>query len=591
MKRIITIMAVLAAAISTAMAGNTEPLAKHIVLISLDGWASMGMDIADMPNAKTLMAEGSWTLKKRSVFPTASNKNWPSMFNGTGPELHGFYDPVREGSWGSLKNIKAFEPRLRRRTIFSVYREKYPDAEIGALYQWREIQRYIDSTAVSMDAGFGEEDGSAGTMCREAVKYILEKKPNLLMVGFNHPDHEGHDLGWYTPAYFEALHLMDYYIGEIVAAIKKAGIWKDTIIILSSDHGGTGRAHGGSTIMEFETPFVICGKGIRKGYEIKAPMMQYDVAATVAVAAGVDIPQQWVGKPMREVFRQKSLNSPKAAPARRRSGHLVIIGMDGWASEGMDKAEMPVLKQFIAEGSSTMFKTSVVPSLSTENWASMFNGTPPEMHGFYSEIGDSWRAPLVIPAYMDKRGITPTVFTLIREKYPAIEMGAIHQWSGISNLIDKEAFNHYAHLSFQGVCDDAAEYIRTKKPDLALIVWDEPDATAHEKTWYSKYYFDKLKELDSFIGKIKQALEDAGILNDTIIIFTSDHGGTVDEAHGGTKAEELYTPFVVWGKGIRKGYTIQGSVMQFDVAAVIASVLGVDPAPWWRGKPINEIYK
>lgn len=587
MKRIITVIAVLAAALSTAIAGNTKPVAEHVVLITLDGWAAKGMDVADMPNVKALMAEGSWTLHKRSVWPTASNKNWPTMFSGMGPELTGFYDPVKEGNYGSPKNIKAFESTVPFTSIFSVCREKYPEAEIGALYQWDWLHCCVSSEALDRESQYDDD----ALMCADAEKYIIEKKPDLLMLGFDHPDHEGHTLGWYTPAYFEALHLMDSYIGRIVAALKKAGIWKNSIIILSSDHGGTGRAHGGSTIFEYETPFVVCGKGIRKGYEIQGPMMQYDVAATVAAVMGAKTPQTWVGKPVREIFKNKAVRSPKTVPAVRRAGHIVVIGMDGWASEGMDKADMPVLKQFIAEGSSTMRKTSVVPTLSTENWATMFNGMPPEMHGFYSEIGDNWRAPLVVPAVRDRRGLTPTVFSLAREQFPDIEMGAIHQWSGISNLIDKDAFSHYAHLSFQGVCDDAVEYIRTKKPDLALIIWDEPDGTAHDRTWFSKPYFDKLHELDGLIGKVKQALADAGILDDTIIIFTSDHGGTVDEAHGGTRASERFTPFVVWGKGVRKGYTIQGSVVQYDVAATIASALGVTPAPYWYGRPVNEVFE
>ncbi len=135
------------------------------------------------------------------------------------------------------------------------------------------------------------------------------------------------------------------------------------------------------------------------------------------------------------------------------------------------------------------------------------------------------------------------------------------------------------------------DYIRTKKPDLTLIIWDEPDGIGHEKGWYSMEYFNRLKELDTFIGRVEQALADAGILDDTLLIFTSDHGGTAREAHGGTEAAERYTPFVVWGKGIRKGHVIQASVLQFDVAAVIADALGVSPAPWWYGRPIHEIYE
>lgn len=54
--------------------------AKHVVLIGLDGWGAYSVKKANMPNVKKLMAEGSYTLKKRSVLPSSSAVNWGSMY-------------------------------------------------------------------------------------------------------------------------------------------------------------------------------------------------------------------------------------------------------------------------------------------------------------------------------------------------------------------------------------------------------------------------------------------------------------------------------------------------------------------------------
>ncbi len=43
--------------------------AKHVVLIGLDGWGAYSVEKAEMPNVKTLMDAGCYTLKKRSVLP------------------------------------------------------------------------------------------------------------------------------------------------------------------------------------------------------------------------------------------------------------------------------------------------------------------------------------------------------------------------------------------------------------------------------------------------------------------------------------------------------------------------------------------
>jgi len=273
--------------------------AKHVILIGLDGWGSYSVKLADMPNTKKMMAEGSYTLKKRSVFPSSSVENWASMFMGVGPELHGYYTDGGAGWRAPL-----IEPRVRNKdgvfpTVFSLLREAYPKAEIGSIYQWEGIQSFIDTTAMSFCRQALSEES---VVCDMAVKYIKERKPALLLLYWINPDDIGHDKGWYSPDYYKEINVLDGYIGKIVDALKECGIMDDTIIIITSDHGGTGRGHSGSTLLEMETPFIICGKDIRKGHIIEGSMMQYDVAATVAAVFNLKQPQVWVGRPMTEVF-------------------------------------------------------------------------------------------------------------------------------------------------------------------------------------------------------------------------------------------------------------------------------------------------
>ena len=85
--------------------------------------------------------------------------------------------------------------------------------------------------------------------------------------------------------------------------MKEAGIYDDSIIILTSDHGHEGTGHGGQTMNEMETPLVIWGKGIRKNHEIAEQknheitetVIQYDLAATVAEVFHLEKPQSWRG--------------------------------------------------------------------------------------------------------------------------------------------------------------------------------------------------------------------------------------------------------------------------------------------------------
>lgn len=278
---------------------SREVKAKHVVLIGLDGWGAYSVPKADMPCVKKLMQEGAYTLEKRSALPSSSAINWASMFMGAGPELHGYTQ------WGSKT------PELPSRvlnehgifpTVFQLLRDADPEAEIGCLYEWNGIKYLVDTLALNHYAQAPDYNQHPEALCEMAERYILEKKPHLLAVCFDNPDHVGHKIGHDTPAYYEKLKELDGYVARIVAAVEQAGMLDETIFIVTADHGGIEKGHGGKTMNEMQTPFIISGKNIKKGLEFHESMMQYDVAATMAYIFGLQQPQVWIGRPMTQVF-------------------------------------------------------------------------------------------------------------------------------------------------------------------------------------------------------------------------------------------------------------------------------------------------
>ncbi len=55
-------------------------------------------------------------------------------------------------------------------------------------------------------------------------------------------------------------------------------------------------------IRDMESPLVFFGKNVRIGYQIDAPLVQYDIAATIAYILDLDIPEAWRGKPVKQAF-------------------------------------------------------------------------------------------------------------------------------------------------------------------------------------------------------------------------------------------------------------------------------------------------
>lgn len=287
---------------SAAVCFAAKPIAKHVVLIGLDGWGSYSVARADMPNVKRLMAEGSYTLGKRTVLPSSSAPNWASMFMGAGPELHGYTE------WGSQK------PELPSRvvghyglfpSVWGLFRDAYPEAEMGYIYEWGGMKYLAEMEAMSYEQNAPVTDSNPRGCTDAALAYIHRACPALVGIIYDQPDGVGHADGHDTPAYYAKLKELDGYIGEIVQAVTDAGMLDETIFIITSDHGGIGKGHGGITMQEMETPFIICGKGVKKGYVFSESMMQFDVAPTIAHIFRLSQPQVWIGRSMNQVFTKK----------------------------------------------------------------------------------------------------------------------------------------------------------------------------------------------------------------------------------------------------------------------------------------------
>jgi predicted AlkP superfamily pyrophosphatase or phosphodiesterase len=292
MKRILALAILVAAAISCCQK-DAERKADHVFVIAFDGWGSYCMDSVSMPNTRSLMEAGTYTFYKRTVLPSDSAPNWASMFAGAPNEFHGWSN---NGSGPDVQPVYLNKNGVFP-TIFSILREQDPEAEIGCIFEWGGIRPLIDENAHNYCVKEKQEN-----LTPLAVEYIKTKKPDFLTVIYDDPDHVGHADGHDTPAYYAKMEQLDSWLGEIIAAIKEAGIYDDSIIVVTSDHGGINTSHGGRSLMEMDTPFIVAGKNIRKAGDLNQYMMQYDTAHTLAEMFGLEIPEVWRGKSLSQIF-------------------------------------------------------------------------------------------------------------------------------------------------------------------------------------------------------------------------------------------------------------------------------------------------
>lgn len=270
---------------------------EHVIVIGVDGLSPDGIRNAETPVIDSMINNGAVKWNVRTVLTTASSQNWASMIMGAGPEQHGVIDNDWEREEHSLPPVVAGEEGIFP-TIFGLIRSQKPDAEIGTVYHWGGFGRLFEKKAVNYDKHFSTEDSTAA----DFTTYIKEKKPTFGFVHFDHVDHAGHHDGHGTPAYYAAVSKTDSLVKEVLKSIKDAGIDQNTLVIITADHGGIGKGHGGPTPEEGEIAMILFGKDIKHGYKIQQQVYTYDLAATIAFAFHLTPPYAWIGRPIKPAF-------------------------------------------------------------------------------------------------------------------------------------------------------------------------------------------------------------------------------------------------------------------------------------------------
>ena len=113
----------------------------------------------------------------------------------------------------------------------------------------------------------------------------------------------------------------------------------------------------------------------------------------------------------------------------------------------------------------------------------------------------------------------------------------------------------------------------------------------HYRRWRAHYYAN-ITLIDEGIGKILAALEEAGTLDNTLIVFTSDHGDALGD-HGLIYKSFFYEPIahiplLVRGPGVARGGRCRSLISTLDLVPLFyatcgaprpPTVQGIDPTP------------
>jgi predicted AlkP superfamily pyrophosphatase or phosphodiesterase len=249
--------------------GEISMSGKRLIVISQD--ALVFEDIAqlkDMPHFRMLMERGSRVETLRTIYPTVTYPAHTSMITGTYPNKHGVINNEKLVIGELASDWYWFREANKAETLFDAAKKAglttagvfWPvtgnDPSIDYLIAEYWSQGKDDSPREAFRrAGTSEEllenvvdrylpelverkHPQADIFIMHCTCDIIEKyKPHLLCIHPAHVDDFRHKTGLFNDKVSEGLELVDEWLGWIIEATKRAGVFEETNFVVMSDHG------------------------------------------------------------------------------------------------------------------------------------------------------------------------------------------------------------------------------------------------------------------------------------------------------------------------------------------------------------------
>lgn len=117
--------------------------------------------------------------------------------------------------------------------------------------------------------------GSPATAANMNEAFVTAMGTNHFRYSFLHyvdPDATGHATGWGSPTWNTAVQNVDGYLGALFTLVESdPQLANSTVIILSTDHGGSDFNHADPTdLLNYRIPFLVWGAGVAHGVDLYA---------------------------------------------------------------------------------------------------------------------------------------------------------------------------------------------------------------------------------------------------------------------------------------------------------------------------------
>jgi predicted AlkP superfamily pyrophosphatase or phosphodiesterase len=156
---------------------------------------------------------------------------------------------------------------------------------------------------------------------------------------------------------------------------------------------------------------------------------------------------------------------------------------------------------------------------------------------------------------------------------PEAKIVSCSEWNAINGLLtDEDRVDANTAPNSAALMDIISEKVK-EHPTLLFIQVEDPDSAGHAGEYGSEDYLRAIRRDDSYVGQVYDAYRREGLLDDTLFLVITDHGG-IRNGHGGYTDEEKYITLGAYGHSVPKGKI--GDACTRDLSAIVLYALGID---------------
>ncbi len=261
----------------------------------------------------------------------------------------------------------------------------------------------------------------------------------------------------------------------------------------------------------------------------------------------------------------------------KTSKRVIVFGLDG-VGTALREASAPIMKALLENGVLTYEARTVYPPISVQVWTSILYGVPPEKHKI-SNMSLMAHNARVAATY-------PSFFKVARQQLPDCKLASFADWEEINSVLIEASCQCHLRTFYPLATDQlgqaAADHITMHDPTITFVYFEEPDHVGHEHNYGSRLHHEAIRKCDDQIGIVVNALTDADMLNDSLMIFCTDHGGAY-RIHASDLPRDMTVFWGACGPGIAPGGQIR-DLQTMDTAAVVIHALGLEIPSIWHAK-------